>query len=338
MPVDTMCSSALVAIHEACEYIRHGKGDLALAGGVNLYLHPFTYIWLSMGRLISDTSKGSVFCKGGLGFVPGEGVGVIVLKAYAQAIKDRDSIYAVIRGTAVNHNGKTNGYMMPTPTQQASVIQQALTQNSIDPRTVSYIEAAASGSEMGDAIEMTALTKVFGKRDGAQGVYKIGSVKPNIGHCESASGMSQLAKVILSLKHKKLVPTLLSGDLNSAINWAQLPFKIQRELSDWKSVTVDGHEVPRRAGISSIGAGGVNAHIIVEEYVPEFTSFPKSLSRTNPIVFILSAMSRDCLEDYVKEWIAYLRKNEDVDLESIVYTLQVGRETMRCRLAIFRNS
>ena len=168
IPVDTMCSSSLVAIHQGCEYIRHGKGDLAIVGGVNLYLHPYTYIKLSMNRFISSTSNSAAFGKDGIGFVPGEGVGVIVLKAYDQAIKDCDNIYAIIRGTAVNHNGKTNSYLTPNPNQQAAVIQQALEQNNIDPRTISYIESAASGSEMGDAIEMTALTKVFSRRDEAR--------------------------------------------------------------------------------------------------------------------------------------------------------------------------
>ena len=221
-------------------------------------------------QIISDTSKCSAFGKGGTGFVPGEGVGIVVLKTYEQAIKDRDNIYALISATSVNHCGKTNAYMTPSPNQQALVIQQALEQSNIDPRTISYIEAAANGSEMGDAIEMTALTKVFGKRDGVQGNYKIGSVKPNIGHCESASGMSQLTKVILSLNHKTLVPTLLPEELNPNIDFDELPFQLQREVCEWKPVIVDGHEVPRRAGITSIGAGGVNAHIIVEEYTPKF--------------------------------------------------------------------
>lgn len=337
VPIDTMCSSALVAIHEACEYLRQKRGDMVLAGAVNLYLYPSTYIALSMNQLLSDTPLSNAFGKAGKGFVPGEGVGVVVLKPYNQAVKDRDSIYAVIRGTAVNHSGKTNRYTTPSPSRQAAVILQALKENNIDPRTISYIEAAASGSEMADAIEMTALTKAFGERDGARGHYRIGSVKPNIGHCEAASGMAQLTKVILSLNHKTLVPTPIKGDLNPNINFEQLPFQLQRVLSEWERVTVDGHEVPRRAGITSIGAGGVNAHIIVEEYIPEKV-VPKVNHRTKPIVFILSAKNMESLQEYVRLWIAYLKENQIPDLDNLAYTLQIGREEMPCRLAIVISS
>jgi polyketide synthase PksN len=337
IPVDTMCSSSLVAIHEACEYIREGKGDLAVAGGVNLYLRPEAYIELCMGQLLSTTAKSPAFEKGGTGFVPGEGVGVIILKAYSQAVKDGDQIYAVIRGTAMNHNGKTNGYLTPNPNQQTAVIQEALAQDQIDPRTISYLESAANGSEMGDAIEMTALMKVFGKRGGAEGSFRMGSVKPNIGHCEAASGISQLFKTVLSLKHKTLVPTLHSGDWNPNINFTQLPFQLQQEVSEWKPVVVDGKQVPRRAGITSIGAGGVNAHIIVEEYNPEPETPDHLTHKSEPAVFILSAKNKVRLEEYAKNWIGYLQQNPNLDWERITYTLQVGREEMPCRLAIVTN-
>jgi polyketide synthase PksM len=272
-------------------------------------------------------------------------VGVIVLKPYHQAIKDGDTIYALIRGTAVNHGGKSNDYTTPNPNQQAAVIQQALEQNNLDPRTISYIEAAANGSEMGDAIEMTALTKVFGNRSGVKGDYKIGSVKPNIGHCESASGMAQLIKVILALNHKTLAPTLLTGELNPNIYFDRLPFQLQQEGCEWKPVTVDGAEAPRRAGITNVGASGVNAHMIVEEYIPPtITSNSPPLPLINksappkPLLFILSAKNKERLEDYVKQWLGYLQKNPAIELESTAYTLQMGREEMPCRLAIVMNS
>lgn len=339
IPIDTMCSSSLVAIHEACEYIRQGKGELAIAGGVNLYSHPSAYIKLSAFQIISNTSRGTVFEKGGTGFVPGEGVGVVVLKAYQQAIRDGDHIYALIRGTAVNHKGKTNGFFAPGLNQQAAVIQQALAQNNIDPRTIGYIEAAAAGSEMMDEIETVALMKVFGNRDHGAGSYKIGSVKSNIGHCESASGMSQLLKVILSLKHKTLVPTLIAGDLNPNIHFPQLPFQLQQEVSEWEPVMVDGAMVPRRAGITNVGVGGVNAHIIVEEYPakPVITGECTGDS-TGTILFILSAKTKERLIDYAGCWLQYLNKNQDADLQNIAYTLQLGREEMTYRLAIVANT
>ena len=334
IPIDTMCSSALVAIHEACEYLRHGNGMLAIVGAVNLYLHPLSYVGLSMAQIISQTRDSAAFEKGGSGFVPGEGVGAVILKPYSLAVQDQDSIYALIQGTAVNHGGKTNAYTVPNPNQQVSVIQQALEQNNLDPRSISYIESSANGSEMGDAIEMTALTKVFAKREGTKGSYRIGSVKPNIGHSESASGMSQLSKIIFSLKHKTLVPTLIKGELNPNIRFDQLPFQLQQEVSEWTPVTIDGVEMPRRAGITSIGAGGVNAHIIVEEYIPGPKRSVLPRGETVPTLFILSAKNQDRLEEYVKEWIRYLEMDPKADLERITYTLQVGREEMPSRLAV----
>ncbi|WP_429865112.1 SDR family NAD(P)-dependent oxidoreductase [Bacillus thuringiensis] len=333
MPIDTMCSSSLVAIHEACEYIRQGKGDMAIAGGVNLYVHPSGYAQLSKGQLLSDSPIGNAFGRNGRGFVPGEGVGVVVLKPYEEAIKDGDHIHALIRGTAVNHSGRTNGYATPDPIRQAEVMQAALNQCGIDPNTVTYIEAAASGSEMGDAIEMSALTKAYGVREDSEQheKYKIGSVKPIIGHCEAASGMSQLAKVVLSLQNQTLVPTPLHGELNPNINSDTMPFRIQRRLEDWRRVSIAGVEVPRRAGITSIGAGGVNAHIIVEEYIPD--DVPNDIVNEESVLFILSAKNRDRLEQYAADWSAYLRKNQTVNLANIAYTLQVGREAMPCRLA-----
>ncbi len=337
--VDTMCSSALVAIHEACEYIRKGNGRMALAGGVNLYTHPSTYLGLSKNQMLSDTVQHTAFAGGGTGFVPGEGVGVVVLKSLAEAERDGDYIYAVIQGTAVNHNGRTNGYTVPNPNQQAAVIQSALEQGKIDPRTISYIEAAASGSEMADAIEMTALTKVFGNREGVEGRYSIGSVKSLIGHSESASGMSQLAKVILSLQHQTLVPTVIRGELNPNIDFEQLPFQVQEEVSDWDPVIVDGNESPRRAGITCIGAGGVNAHIIVEEYQMDSVvplSYEHTDSESN--VFVLSAKNTERLSDYVNKWINYLEAHPNLDFERAAYTLQIGREAMNCRLAVVGES
>ncbi|MEH2062924.1 MAG: SDR family NAD(P)-dependent oxidoreductase [Nostoc sp.] len=329
-PVDTMCSSSLVAIHEACEYIRAGKGDMAVAGGVNLYAHPSSYLELSLGQFVSRGSTCAAFEKDGDGFVPGEGVGVVILKSYDRAVKDGDRIYALIRGSAVNHDGKTNGYKTPNPGPKAAVIRQALQNSGIDPRSISYIEAAAQGSDMGDAIEASALTEVFRDRQNVEGSYHIGSVKPNIGHCESAAGMSQLTKVVLSLNHQTLVPTLRSRELSSTIDFEQLPFELQQDLCQWKPVRVDGIEVPRRAGVMNIGAGGVNAHIILEEYLGN----PQPVNhQQEPVLFVLSAKNEERLEQYIEDWLIYFKNNQNLDLPSLAYTLQVGRESMACRLA-----
>ncbi|MBG9944736.1 beta-ketoacyl synthase N-terminal-like domain-containing protein [Brevibacillus formosus] len=336
MPIDTMCSSALVAIHEACEYIRNGKGSMAIAGGVNLYTHPLTYFGLTVGQLISHTSDSAAFGNSGIGFVPGEGVGAVVLKDYDQAVRDLDHIYAVIRGTAVNHKGKANSYMTPSPNPIADVMEEALEESGLDPRSISYLEASAYGSDIVDAVEMTAVTKAFHNRQGAEGDYRLGSVKPNVGHCESASGMSQLMKVILSLQHQKLVPTLIPDELNPNIRFDQLPFQLQREVSEWKQVTVDGQPVPRRAGITSFGGGGVNAHLIVEEYNHNPSS--RRVNESKPELLVFSAKNKERLQAYIHRWIGYLHKNRHIDVANTAYTLQIGREEMPCRLAVITDS
>ncbi|MCP5004263.1 MAG: methyltransferase, partial [Planctomycetes bacterium] len=277
----------------------------------------------------------AAFSQGGDGFVPGEGVGVVILKPYSQAIKDKDAIYALIRGSAVNHNGRTIGYGLPNLNQQVEVIETAICNSGVDKRSISYIEAAASGSELGDVAEIEALIKVFSKRGETSGNYRIGSVKPNIGHCESASGMSQLTKVLLSLKHKTLLPTLLQGEMNPAIPFERLPFHLQRTAEEWEPIIVDGEALPRRAGISSFGAGGVNAHLIVEEYIPPAReAIEINLSTKKKFLFVLSAKILVSLEDAAKQWITYLEKQPNIDLEALCYTLQNGREAMSYRLAI----
>ncbi len=333
MPIDTMCSSALVAIHEACEYLRYGRGDMAIAGAVNLYLHPSTYVGLSARQLLSNTVDSAAFSASGTGFVPGEGVGVAVLKPLGRAVADGDAIYAVIRGSAVNHDGKTAGYATPNPNQQAEAIRSALEQSGLDPASIAYIEAAATGSAMGDALEMSGLIKAFSARHSIETTYRLGSIKPNIGHGESVSGMAQIAKVVLSMQHRTLVPTLVNGDLNPNIDFDRLPFTPQTRVEEWKPITMDGVELPRRAGVTSVGAGGVNAHVILEEYAPDSArrDFTESDS---PALLTLSARSLDRLQEYVRRWIGYLDENRPQSLGSIAYTLQAGRDPMPCRLAI----
>uniref|UniRef100_UPI0018AD4E7B beta-ketoacyl synthase N-terminal-like domain-containing protein n=1 Tax=Paenibacillus polymyxa TaxID=1406 RepID=UPI0018AD4E7B len=163
MPVDTMCSSSLTAIHEACEHLYRGECELAMAGGVNLYLHPLSYVGLCANQMLSIDGQCKSFGKGGNGFVPGEGVGVVLLKPLSKAIADGDPIHALIRGTSINHGGKTNGYTVPNPTAQGELIRSALERAGVHARTISYIEAHGTGTELGDPIEVTGLTQAFRK-------------------------------------------------------------------------------------------------------------------------------------------------------------------------------
>ncbi|OMF64818.1 hypothetical protein BK143_26915, partial [Paenibacillus peoriae] len=177
MPIDTMCSSSLTAIHEACEHLYRGECEMAIAGGVNLYLHPLSYVGLCANHMLSADGQCKSFGKGGNGFVPGEGAGVVLLKPLSKAIADRDLIHAVIRGTSINHGGKTNGYTVPNPTAQGELIRAALERAGVHARTVSYIEAHGTGTELGDPIEVTGLTQAFRKDTPDTGFCAIGSVK-----------------------------------------------------------------------------------------------------------------------------------------------------------------
>ncbi|MFF2807619.1 SDR family NAD(P)-dependent oxidoreductase [Streptomyces sp. NPDC058000] len=330
--VDTACSSAHVALHEAVESLRSGRCDLALAGAVNLYLHPSTYVELATVGLLSDRSDCASFGAEASGIVPGEGVGAVLLKPLRQALRDGDPVRAVIRGSAVNHNGRTIGFTSPSAQRQAEVIRAALRDARIDPRTVGYVEATANGSEIGDAVEMTALTQVFADRPDADGQFRIGSVKPNIGHGEASAGMAQLFKVVLAMKHRTLPPTRLPAEYNPAIDLDRLPFALSGTPVSWDRVVVDGVPVPRRAGITGIGGGGTNAHLVVEE-APETPARARAATR-GPVLFTLSAHTQERLGAYVDTWLDFLLEQPAIDLADLAYTLQVGRIDLTHRLAV----
>ncbi|HEY6872549.1 MAG TPA: amino acid adenylation domain-containing protein [Geobacteraceae bacterium] len=338
MPIDTMCSSSLTAIHEACEHLHRGACEMAIAGGVNLYLHPSAYTLLASLDMLSRDSHSAAFGLGGDGFVPGEGVGCVLLKPLSMAEKDGDYIYAVIRGTHTNHSGKTNGYMVPNPNALTELMSENFRKSCIDPRTVSYVEAAAMGSHLGDPIEVNALVKAFSQYTKEKQYCAVGSVKPNIGHLEAASGISQLTKVILQLRHRQLVPTINPQCLNPDVKWEGTPFFLQKELCYWEKpvIEIDGiqQEVPRRAVVNSFGAGGANTHLIVEEYVPpcQPTFDPRLLALPQVVVF--SAEKPDRLRAIVQNMIDFLQVEAGISLPNLAYTLQVGREAMGCRLAM----
>ena len=261
-----MCSSSLTAIHLACESLALGTCTAAIAGGVNLSLHPNKYLALTQGRFLSSAGRCESFGDGGDGYVPGEGVGAVVLKRLDRAVADGDHIYGVIRGSALNHGGKTNGYTVPNPQAQTAVIRRALEKAGVEPRQISYVEAHGTGTKLGDPIEIAALSNAFRAETPETGFCAIGSVKSNIGHCESAAGIAGLTKVLLQMQHRRLVPSLHSSVLNPGIDFGASPFTVQRRLDEWRRPLVDEEEMPRIAGLSSFGAGGSNAHFIVEEY------------------------------------------------------------------------
>lgn len=333
MTIDTMCSSSLVAIHLACQHLLNGDINVAIAGGVNLSLHPYKYIQLTKGGFLAKDGRCRAFGANASGYVPGEGSGVVVLKKLKDAENDNDYIYGVIKATSVNHNGNGIGYNVPDPIQQSNVIEAALTTAKVDPRTISYVEAHGTGTSVGDPIEIAGLKRIFG-HFGKEKFCSIGSVKSNIGHLEAAAGMASITKVLLQMKNRKLVPSLHADVLNPNLNLEQTPFVIQRDVEEWKS-----NDGLLRAGISAFGAGGTNAHIIVEEY-PKREKADYTVEPENYHVFVLSGNNKDIVKNYAESILGSIRSQKTHNIEErIAFTMQLSRNHMAERIAfIYQNT
>ncbi|HEX6427154.1 MAG TPA: SDR family NAD(P)-dependent oxidoreductase, partial [Niastella sp.] len=348
MSVDTMCSSSLTAIHLACMAIQNGDCRAAIAGGVNVSIHPNKYLLLAQGKFISGKGRCEAFGMGGEGYVPAEGVGAVLLKPLAQALEDGDHVYGVIKATAINHGGKTNGYTVPNPNAQAAVIKKAYQRAGIDPRTISYMEAHGTGTALGDPIEMTGLKKAFREFTADNRFCAIGSVKSNMGHAESAAGIAGLTKILLQLKHKQLAPSLHSQVLNPNIDFDNSPFIVQQELAEWKRPVIAQNgkmiEGVRRAAISSFGAGGANAHIIIEEAegqgIEPVQVQPQNTTSTEPVIVLLSAKNVKTGHQLVRQLLdaIQLQQLQDKDLVDLAFTLQTGRDALETRLALVVSS
>ncbi|MHA6890102.1 SDR family NAD(P)-dependent oxidoreductase [Ralstonia pseudosolanacearum] len=343
LAIDTMCSSSISAIHAAGQALRNGDCRLAIAGGVNLTLHPKKYIGLSVGRVLGSHAGSRSFADGD-GYLPAEGVGAVLLKTLADAERDGDRILAVIKSTATSHGGHTHGFSVPSAKAQAELIDGHFKRAGIDPRTIGYVESAANGSAMGDAVELSALNRVFRQAGVAERACAIGSVKSNIGHAEAASGMSQLSKLVLQLQHRRLVPSLLLGPLNPKLDLDNSPFVLQRELVDWPRpvVEIDGERrpCPRRACLSAFGAGGSNAHLIIEEYPGQEADPGQPAAGAAQVedgiryIVPMSAKSAGALHKGVARLARHLDAHPDLRLNDLAYTLQTGREAMPWRLAL----
>jgi len=291
LPVDTMCSSSLTAIHEACEHLRRGSCSMALAGGVNLYLHPSNYVELSAAHMLSPSGRCRSFGEGANGFVPGEGSGCLVLKPLSRALADGDRIHALIRGSAVNHGGRTNGYTVPNPDAQRDVVRSALEQAGLSARDISYIEAHGTGTDLGDPIEVDGLVQAFGADTSDERFCALGSVKSAIGHLEAAAGIAGLTKIVLQMKHRTLVPTLHADRTNPNIDFDRTPFCLQRQAGRWSS------SGPRYAGVSSFGAGGANAHVVLEEWRDPAEGNTGTPGEADREIILLSARSDERLKE-----------------------------------------
>ncbi|MCG7550582.1 SDR family NAD(P)-dependent oxidoreductase [Pseudoalteromonas sp. Of7M-16] len=342
MTIDTMCSGSISSVHLACQSILNGDCRAAIAGGVNLTLHPNKFILHSAGRFSSKTGRCHSFGDKATGYVASEGVGAVLLKPLDDALEDGDHIYGVILATAINHGGASRTYTVPKASSQAEVISQALAKTASDP--ISYIEAHGSGTAIGDVIEVDGLQRAY--KDGylaknAQGetACLIGSIKSNIGHCESASGIAGLTKVLLQMHHKTIVPSIHSQTRNPYIDFDSSPFDVPREAQPWQ--VAEGKK--RVAGISAFGAGGSNAHMVVEEYVATTPADAEHQSASVPSYIVLSAKTKEQLHRAVKQLHSTFEHTgqsvHDVqDLRRIASTLQVGRTHHEHRLALVANS
>ncbi|MFF9778180.1 amino acid adenylation domain-containing protein [Streptomyces sp. NPDC013978] len=322
LTVDTMCSSSLTALHLACRTLQSGEADLALAGGVNLYLHPDRFTGLCALGMPSRGEHTRAFGAGGDGFVPGEGAGAVVLKRLDRAEADGDTIHAVIRGTGLNHGGGTGGYTVPNPRAQAALIAATLRRSGVDPASIGYLEAHGTGTELGDPVELRALALVFEDAD-THGPLRVGSVKSNIGHAEAAAGIAGLTKTILQLRHARLVPTLHAERPNPKLGLDGTALRIQTAGEPW-----NGTGAPRRAAVSSFGAGGSNAHVVLEEYTAE----PIERHRgPGPVLIPLSAPDTGRLADTARALAAAV---DGQALADIAHTLSTGRDHGPCRAAV----
>jgi acyl transferase domain-containing protein/acyl carrier protein len=330
LTVDTACSSSLVALHLACQSLRNGESHLALAGGVNLMLMPDMMVAFTKSRILSPDGYCKTFDKDANGYVRSEGCGMIVLKRLADAIVDNDPIQAVITGSAINHDGKTNGLSAPNSLAQAQVIREALAHAMLEPSQVSFVEAHGTGTRVGDTIEFEALNEVYGRCQREAPCF-LGAVKTNIGHLEAAAGIAGIIKVVLCLQQKAIPPNLNFQACNPNIDLNHTRFELPLEKRPWHV----GAE-PRRGAVSSFGFGGSNAHVILEEAPPAALSAQRQTS-TPPYILPLSAHSPEALQQLAERYhthLSALTVPEDTSLADICYTASVRRHHHSFRLAV----
>lgn len=324
--IQSACSTSLVAVHIACQSLKCGECDMALAGGVTAYTtQKMGYFYQEGGMFSPDghcrpfdaEAQGTVFANGG--------IGVIVLKRLADALTDGDTVYAIIKGSATNNDGSVKaGYTAPGIAGQARVFSEALSVAHIDPASISYIEAHGTGTPLGDPIEIASLIQVFRRKTQKYNFCAIGSVKSNIGHLGAAAGIAGLIKTTLALYYKKIPPSLYYKRPNPQIDFTHSPFYVNDKLADWNAGST-----PLRAGVNSLGIGGSNAHVLLEE-VPVNLAHKSCLPESHHLL-ILSSKTGKALETSTVRLIEYLKLHPDSNLANVAYTLQVGRRAFMYR-------
>jgi acyl transferase domain-containing protein len=329
--IDTACSSSLVTVHMACQSLRRRESNLALAGGVNLILSPETTIALSKAYMMAPDGRCKTFDARANGYVRGEGCGMVLLKRLSDAQADGDRIIAVIRGTAVNHDGRSNGLTAPNGPAQEAVLRAALADARLRPDEIDYVETHGSGTRLGDPIEMDALRAVYCADRPADRHLLVGSVKTNVGHLESAAGIAGLIKSALMLQHGRVTPHLHLQTVNPMLRLDESPIEIPTQGRDWPS-----GGTPRRAAVSSFGFGGTNAHAILEQ-APRQTSRGNSVERPQHLL-TLSARSAEALAALAQRYADALAKDGQTSLADIAFTANAGRDHFNYRAAVAGDS
>ncbi len=333
--VDTACSSSLVAIHQACQALRLGECDLALAGGANVLLTPATMIAFSQSRMLAPDGRCKTFDAAADGYVRGEGCGVIAVKRLEDAIRDGDHIRAVIRGSAINQDGASGGLTVPNGVAQQRVITEALESAGLAPDAIDYLEAHGTGTSLGDPIEVQAAAAALGRNRDAGHPLLIGSAKTNIGHLEAAAGVAGVLKVVLSLEHSELPKHLNFRNPSPHIPWDRIPVRVVEEATAWEQT-----DRPRIAGVSSFGFTGTNAHIIIEE-APRSVPAQAETEPADPrgyAVLPLSARTPDALLQTAENYRNWLLENPEATLADVCLTAGTGRAHFEHRAACVVNS
>lgn len=326
MLVNTACSSSLIAVHLACQAIRNGECDMAIAGGTQVHVVPVRHAHVGVE---SEDNRTKTFDQRSTGTAGGEGVIAILLKPAVKALNDGDHIYGVIKGTAVNHDGTTVGISAPNPKAQEDVVIKAWQDAGIQPETIGYIEAHGTGTRLGDPIEMDGLRRAFEKYTKKKQFCAIGSVKTNVGHLDASAGLLGLVKAVLALKHRRIPPTLHFNQPNASIPFHHSPLYVNSVAKDWKT-----EQAPRRCGVSSFGFSGTNCHIIMEE-APD-RGKPEEGSIQEIHIFTLSAKSSQALERMITQYGRWNFMQHSID--DVCYTANTGRGHYGYRLAVLCTS
>jgi len=330
LSIDTACSSSLVAIHLACESIRTGRAGMAIAGGVSVMTTPKAFIIAGKTGLLSPDGLCGAFDESAGGYVPGEASVVLVLKSFDRAVQDGDHIHAVILGSAINHDGRTNGLTAPSAQAQSALQEEILQEAGVSPESISLVEAMATGTHLGDAIEVNGLTATFRKQTVRRGFCPIGSLKTNVGHSGHPSGAAGLVKIILAMANGKIPASLNHVTDNVLAKFGDSPFFVADRTIDWNRTA----GTPRRALLNSFGHSGTNACVVVEE-PPES---PALAGSEPPYLLTLSGKSEEALRARIRGLRAWWeRSGTDIPMADVAFTLNSGRSSFRHRVALVAN-